>query len=389
MPSETTTGTSHSILVVDDDPLQRAMARQALENSSYEVTEAENGCDALDAIQSCPHDLVMLDVLMPKMDGFETCAHLRANSGTKDTPILMVTGLEDIASVEKAFEVGATNFMTKPLHWQLLNHQVRYILRSSEQHAELRAATLEAEAASRAKSSFLAKMSHELRTPMNAINGFVDLMRDEIFGPIGDDRYKGYLTDIHESSEHLLEIINNILDFAKIESGVVELYESKVDVGRLINRLGKIISPLADKGGVTVRFQVDPNLPTVKADEMKLKQILLNLLSNAIKFTPEGGTVQIIANQTDIGDIQLSVLDNGIGIDDKKLPKVFDAFVQVDDALNRRYEGTGLGVPIALALTELHDGSLNIESALGIGTTVNVILPRSRVIPSRAFGSPQ
>jgi signal transduction histidine kinase len=356
------------------------MARQALESSGYAVGEAETGLDALSRIEAGPYDLVILDVLMPELDGFETCKRLRDNSKTSDLPVLMVTGLEDIASIEKAFAVGATNFMTKPLHWHLLNHQVKYIIRSADQQAALKAATLEAEAASKAKSNFLAKMSHELRTPMNAITGFMDLMQKEIFGPLGDARYKEYVGHIHESSDHLLDIINDILDFAKIESGKVELYESKVDVKRLIDKVANLVSPLASKGGVSINFDIAPDLPAIKADETKLKQILLNLMSNAIKFTPEGGSVKFVARNLESGEVHLSVVDTGIGIAKKDLPNVFDAFVQVEDSLDRTYEGTGLGIPIAVALAELHDGSLSIESALGRGTTVNVRLPRSRVI---------
>jgi signal transduction histidine kinase len=200
---------------------------------------------------------------------------------------------------------------------------------------------------------------------------------------MGNEKYKEFVDDIHDGSGHLLTIINDVLDFTKIESGITHLQESEIDVSRLFNRVVRLVSPLADQGRVKIDSQIDPDLPAVMADETKLKQVLINLLSNAIKFTPEGGEVCFRAEQTEAGDIHFAVVDNGIGIDENDLPKVFDAFVQVEDSLDRRYEGTGLGVPIALALTELHDGSLNIESALGVGTTVNVILPRSRVVSSR------
>lgn len=259
-------------------------------------------------------------------------------------------------------------------------------LRVKERTAELSAAKDQAEAANRAKTSFLARISHELRTPLNSIIGFSQLMQNEAFGPVGNDRYKEFVEHIHDGSGHLLAIINDVLDFAKIEAGMSELSESAVNIARLVERVARLISPQASECGIRLDVDIAPNLPQVMADETKLKQILLNLLSNAVKFTSHGGDVQIGVARTDNGDFRFAVTDTGIGIDEAHLAQVFDAFVQVDDSHDRSYEGTGLGLPIARALTELHDGSIAIESTPGVGTTVRVTLPGTRAIPSPSAG---
>jgi PAS domain S-box-containing protein len=249
-----------------------------------------------------------------------------------------------------------------------------------ENQAVLLQAAEAAEAASRAKSEFLANMSHELRTPLNAIIGFTEIMASEEFGPIGNRRYVEYLNSVLESSQHLLGLINQVLDVAKIESGRLQLIEDSVDPGSLVRTTVRVLSATVKRRGIDVVSDVAESSVHLWADEGKLRQILLNLLSNSLKFTLEDGRVEIVAKPDLDGSFLFQVRDNGIGIDPEKFEAVLTPFEQIDSHLTRRFEGTGLGLPLAKALTEAHGGRLTLESTPGEGTTVTIRLPADRVV---------
>lgn len=241
-----------------------------------------------------------------------------------------------------------------------------------------------AEEASQAKSEFLLNMSHELRTPLNAIMGFSDIIREQTFGPVGSIKYREYARDINDAGRHLLELINDVLDFSKIESGNEELYEEWIDVHDAIRSVTRMLHDQAQRSDVNITVGAPDELPPLYADEKKIRQILINLLSNALKFTDQGGTVTLTAWYNDSGGYVIQVEDTGIGIALKDIPKALGLFGQVDSAFNRRYEGTGLGLPLSKSLAEMHGGSLDIQSQVDVGTTVTVRLPTERVVRKSA-----
>ena len=257
---------------------------------------------------------------------------------------------------------------------------LRDITERVEQERVLVAAKDAAESANRAKSEFLANMSHELRTPLNAVIGFSELITQQKLGPIGNERYCEYAADITSSGKHLLDVINDILDMAKIEARQTSLDESTIDLGQVALASAGFMSTAANDKNIVVTTQICPMMPPIRADERRIKQIVLNLLSNAIKFSPKGSEVTMRISIAENGEPTLVVSDTGIGIPLELLPHVGQPFIQVDGALTRRFEGTGLGLALSKAFADLHGGTLTIESEIGRGTTVTLRLPADRVV---------
>ncbi len=223
-------------------------------------------------------------------------------------------------------------------------------------------------------------MSHELRTPLNAILGFSEVMASTALAPKLAHKAAEYATDIHNAGSHLLQLINDLLDLSKAEAGKMELVESEVEIGSVVDRVIHLVDGPARDGHVTIASAVSPKMPRIRADERKLLQLLLNLVANAVRFTPKGGKVTVSAGISVEGDLRLTVADTGAGIPAKDLPRVLVPFAQVDNDITRKTDGTGLGLPIARQFAELHGGSLSLESIQGQGTTVTVRLPGKRLI---------
>ena len=242
------------------------------------------------------------------------------------------------------------------------------------QEAELMRTRDEAESASRAKTQFLANMSHELRTPLNAVIGFSEILNRELFGSLGEARYRDYARLIHESGEHLLNVVNDILDMSKIEAGKFRIVKEPFDVAPLVKSCCDIMRHTAEQRSLSLIMDVAPGIPELPADKRACKQMLLNVISNAIKFTDPGGWVRVSARESG-GHVEFIVSDNGIGIAEQDLPKLGNPFVQANNSYDRSYDGAGLGLSVVKGLARLHGGRLELASALGEGTIATIVLP--------------
>ncbi|MEO1746160.1 MAG: HAMP domain-containing sensor histidine kinase, partial [Pseudomonadota bacterium] len=237
-----------------------------------------------------------------------------------------------------------------------------------------------AEEANLAKSRFLASMSHELRTPLNAILGFSEAMNAEVFGPVGNQHYKSYAGDIHESGQHLLNLINEILDLSRVEAGKYELREEPLYLADIVDDCLGLVRMKAQQKGLTLTPKIHPDMPKIVADEKSVRQIILNLVSNALKFTPRGGEIMVKVGWTFGGGQYVSVIDNGPGIAEEEIPIVLSAFGQGSIAIKSAEQGTGLGLPIVQALMKMHGGTFDLKSKLREGTTTRVTFPPARIL---------
>lgn len=394
------------ILLVDDTATNLVVMSKALKNAGFEIAVATDGESAISLVEYAPPDLILLDVMMPGIDGFETCARLKANPQSKDIPVIFMTALADTVDKVKGLSIGAVDYITKPFQEQEVLARVRLHLRlrSLTKRLEKQNARLQQEISDRkmaqeantAKSVFLAKMSHELRTPLNAILGFTQLLNRD--SSLNKEQIE-YLDIIGRSGEHLLSLINDILEMAKIESGRVTLNENSFDLYRLLDSLEKMFQLKADSNGLQLIFEIDSNLPQyITTDEGKLRQVAINLLSNAIKFTDKGRvTFRVKGNATwgkgtgGLGDretwgsgnsgtpglrdsgtmpnarLLFEVEDTGSGIAPEEMETLFEAFVQTE-AGRKSQQGTGLGLPISRQFVELMGSELTVESIVGKGT---------------------
>ena len=362
-----------TILIVDDDATQRFLSREALEARGYRVEESERGDDGFVHAKSLKPNLVLIDVMMPGLNGYELCEAIRRTPPIERTPVILVTALEDLDSIEHGFQAGANDFLVKPITWALLGYRVQFALRAAEMERDMRIAKEDVELASRAKSILLSNMSHELRTPLNAIIGFSEFLREQNKNS-SDMNTQEYLDYIYTSGKRLLATINDVIDMANLESGRLELSEDRVDIPRMVAGLVKRFAPAAEEKSLMIDVSGCASAPTVLGDPEMLKRVVGNLLSNAIKFSEQGSV--FISAAIENGDtVRISVRDAGRGMSQREIASILEPFRQVDQSLSRDYEGIGLGVPIARAMMELHGGRLEYSSSSGQGTVASAVFP--------------
>ena len=403
-----------SILLVDDRPENLLALEAILEQLGQNLVRANSGPEALKRILSGEFAVILLDVQMPGMNGFEVAEIIKSREKSRTIPIIFLSAInKEDAYVFKGYSMGAVDYVFKPFNPDVLRSKVavfvdlflkqREIQRQSdllresqkrELELEHRTSLLEAEARSAAKLSqmneelhrrqialeqamgarnrFYASMSHELRTPINAVIGYSTLMLDNIYGPLNVKQKEGLQRTL-KAARHLLELVNDVLDLSKIEAGKIELSLQPVMWPSLVEDLFVTVRPLADEFGSQLSLEMEGEAFNIISDPRRVRQILLNLLSNAIKFG-EGKPIRVLCKQNQNKGVQIEVVDQGVGIAQEDMTRIFEEFVQVGES---KQPGTGLGLPISRRLAQLLDGSLTVHSVPGQGSTFRLTLPAS------------
>ncbi|MEG5175900.1 response regulator [Microcoleus sp. B3-D7] len=387
-----------NILIVDDTPENLQVLSATLSDRGYKVRGVINGKMAIRAARSGSPDLILLDIKMPEMDGYEVCTQLKEDPKTSDIPVIFISALDEVLDKLTAFQVGGVDYVTKPFHvaevLARIEHQLtiqrlkkQLLDRNKELQEEIierKKAEEEAAAASLAKSQFVANMSHELRTPLNAILGFTQVMsRDSLLSHENLEN----LRIINRSGQHLLELINDVLDLSKIEAGIIGLDQRSFDLYQLLDTLEEMFQIKAETKKMQLRFSVQANVPQyIKTDEKKLRVCLINLLANAMKFTHDGGRIwlrvsvesnqpqpaesEIHPNSTSVDPLLIlfEVEDTGVGIATAEIDTLFDAFVQTQVG-RKAADGTGLGLTITKKYVQIMGGDIWVKSVLGEGSS--------------------
>ncbi|RKZ40220.1 MAG: hypothetical protein DRQ49_09100 [Gammaproteobacteria bacterium] len=404
------------ILIVSSLPENLHILIEILNKHGYKVRQAHSESQALLVAQSTPPDLILLDILMQEMNGYEVCQQLKASAQTRHIPVIFISAMDKVLDKVKAF--GGVDYITKPFqieeviarietHLALRHLQKRFHEKNERLKQEIKEreeieqvlqkrvdelalvrnnllnmmADLEianhqanvakemAEQASRAKSEFLANINHEIRTPMNSIMGFTQLTLNTVLS----DKQRSYLTRVHSSSESLLEIITNILELSKIEAGKLSIKPINFYLDDILNYLSNLLKIKIEEKGLALHITIDKNVPRhLVGDSLRLRQILLHLLSNAIKFTETGNIVikvKLISTENEQVKLLFSVKDTGIGISKEIIFHLFDAFIQADASTTRQFSGSGLGLAICKPLTKMMGGEIRVNSKLGKGST--------------------
>ena len=368
------------ILIVDDERHNRDLLEVMLKPEGFQLTSAATGEEALAIIAREPPDLILLDVMMPGMDGYAVTAKIKSDPVARSIPVILLTALDDRNARMLGLNAGAEDFLTKPVDRAELSVRVRNLLRLKAYSDELQAtlvaldeARMMAEHANNAKTVFLRAMSHELRTPLNAISGYTEILELGIRGAVNPEQIKD-LARIKRAAAYLLRLINDVLTIARME-GARPLQLIPIPVNSVLSEVEGLCALQAKANGVELIVPPCEREIHVAADAERFQQILLNLLTNAIKFTPNGGRIDVSCDD-EAGMVRIRVKDTGVGVRASDLARVFEPFVQIDRHLTKAtQQGVGLGLSISRELARAMHGDLTLESAEGTGSTFTLTLP--------------
>ena len=387
--------TKSTIMIVDDEPLNIEIVRKDLESAGYRhFLTTSNSVEAVEIIQREKPDLVLLDLRMPDVSGLEILEQVRATKSTQDTPVIILTAVEDPATKHRALDLGATDFLSKPFDRLDLLPRVRNALvvkqhidevaasvarlelelrRHESTAEELRKAIDAAEAAERSKSEFLANVSHEIRTPLTAILGFADEIAESVSRPEEVDA----INTIKRNGEHLLHVINDVLDLSKIEAGKMTVEGIATSPVGIVEEVASLMQVRAEKQRIKLHVHYAFPLPvTIPTDPTRLRQILMNLIGNGIKFTETGQVSIHVHLDRDAGPkIRFDVVDSGVGMTAAQMDNLFQPFTQADSTTTRKFGGTGLGLCICKRLAEMLGGEIKAVSEVGRGSTFTLSIP--------------
>ncbi|MEZ5669757.1 MAG: ATP-binding protein [Alphaproteobacteria bacterium] len=369
------------LLLVEDNPGDRRVIERLLADArmlAVQVDWAASIAEAVAAMARRGHDIALVDFHLPDGTALEVLAEARRLDWP--APLVVLTGMDNPNDDLLAMQVGAYDYLDKnSLRTESLERSIRYALDRKRLELEMRKAREAAEHASAMKSRFLANMSHELRTPINSVLGFSEmLMLEKVSGAI-TERQREYLCNIRESGQHLLTLINDLLDLAKAEQGRVELHEQRFDLVRVVEDLAEMLTPQVERKGLILKIEADSPALWIDADRRLIKQALLNLVSNAIKFIDQGGLIRVALSRGADGETVVSVVDSGWGMPPEQISAAFAAYVQLENAYRRaEMQGTGLGLALTKQFVEIHGGAIAIQSEVGVGSTVRFTLPASR-----------
>lgn len=382
-------GEKGEILVVDDTPQTLQLLVAILTSAGYTVRPADSGALALASVETRPPDLILLDVKMPQMSGFDVCRQLKQNPATLSIPVIFLSGLTDLDERVQGFQLGAVDFVTKPFqreellarvkaHLELARLQNELANEVSKQTRDLQTAYQELAKASQMKDEFLSTMSHELRTPLTAILGMAEILNAGAYGSLNQEQADA-VDVIERSGRKLLQIINEILDYIQLDSGQVELQLEEWPIVDLVNSVLENVRSKAEQRQIKLSSRFYQHDQQLWLDVRHMRRVLMILLDNAVKFTPSGGSVGIIVRNSIIQRrIEFEVWDSGPGIAEADLPKLFKPFLQLDAGLNRIHEGSGLGLALAGKLARLLGGEIRVTSRLNEGSRFIVSLPQAR-----------
>ena len=362
--------------MVDDNVMNRDMLSRRLERQGHEIAEAANGRQALEMIKTNVFDLVLLDIMMPEVDGYQVLEYLKGDDTLRHVPVIMLSALDEVDSAVRCIELGAEDYLSKPFNPVLLRARIDASLEKKRLHDQELLYQQQLEEISLAKSQILSTVSHELKTPLTSIISQVYLLltRQEQIGPINERQFK-HLETIRRNSFRLKALIDDLLDISRIESGSLELTFEDLRVGREIEDVVEAMESQISGKQIDVVLNIPPHL-RIMADKLRFAQVVTNLLSNACKYSPVGSAATIRATETEQG-IQIDVADSGIGMSKSDLSELFTKFFRADNSSTRKESGTGLGLFITRHLVEAHGGRIWVESQEGVGTTFRFTFPRS------------